>query len=266
MILLTVFFYNIIFNKRKKMLNSIKLATRRIIDRNLEQCNISSGGQPVISYGNPNTSEYATLGINPGTGTFNSNEHYFINDIWKDGDEIDDDHVQEMLDRGYEYFDKNFDKIGIKGWFRMFDLLLKGVFDTSYKEKKACHLDLVPFATNLVWSKLPKSHQYRLMRASEDIFALILQNSSITTLLCNGAFVRQMLEGFAEVDFEETLNKNLYLGQKRGYLYSGSINQIGNTHLNREIKVFGWNYNLQSTPGISKDYLNRLIQEIRKMR
>lgn len=136
---------------------------------------------PVVSFGNPNDAEVATLGINPSSNEFQVGkgnksplghlEKKRLVDTESLGVSQPKSLTREQairVIRGcYDYF------LGPNAnpydWFNNLENLVLKPFGYSYNDKNAlaCHLDLVQWATDPVWSKI-KSPAVKNMLLSDD--------------------------------------------------------------------------------------------------
>lgn len=228
---------------------------------------------PIISFGDPNFSNVATLGLNPSNlefvdqygselqgplRRFHSLYSLGLNK-WKEALDTD---LMFLLDSFYGYFNHN----PYDNWFKKLDYIISGSsYSYYFPFCNACHLDLVPFATSVKWGYLSKKEQTQLLQVSQKYFAHILKWSRIHTIILNGRSVVDGLQVISGVLFKETQmplwNLPRQNGQEvLGYAYEGFIDKIGPIALNKEIKVLGYNHNIQSSFGVT----SQVQSEIRK--
>jgi hypothetical protein len=118
--------------------------------------------------------------------------------------------------------------------------------DVSYYDGSACHLDFIQWATDPVWSKLPRDDQARLINSDLSFLRRQLLQEKIRILLLNGrGIVRAYLKGFGGKLSESTIS-----GASRVRLFTGRDA--------RGIKVIGWNINLQSSFGVSNEEIEKI--------
>ena len=209
------------------------------------------GSTPVIAFGDVRKSEVATLGWNPSKLEF----------LDRDGNELVGDErrletlaslgendlvaasadaVRRVFQACNNYFHRNH-----YHWFNKLEKILKQV-DASYFNGSACHLDLVQWATDPVWSKLPRSDQIKLIEADLPFLDHQLSQEKVRLLLLNGTGIRKA--------YEERLGGKLtespFPGGGRLKLFTGRDA--------RGLKVVGWNINLQTSRGV----WNREIEAI----
>jgi hypothetical protein len=232
---------------------------------------------PVLSFGDISNSKIATLGINPSNREFVNLENKELSGVhrrfhtlsslnipkWAD---IDDDQLQLVLEACEEYFRRN----PYDGWFKKLDYLLSGSSLSYYfPSYDACHLDLIPFATDEKWSNLSPVQQTTLLQFFGDTLGELITDSSIEILILNGQTVVNNFEKISDIKFEKTLQKNWELRRKAtdgvaGYSYEGFVRIIGGIDLKREIKVLGYNHNVQSSFGVSTEVLASIREWITK--
>ena len=228
-------------------------------------------GCPVPFFGDISSARLATVGINPSNREFvdaRGRELQGANQRlptlrslglsrWGEANAL---HLREILSACALYFHRNpYDR-----WFSV----LEQVFETSglsfYGTKPAaCHIDLVPFATNTKWALLPSSERRRLLASTSDALGSLLRDSNLEFLMLNGRAVVDHFEVLTNVRLECSAMESWTLPRSQrpsiaGFAYSGVVDQVGGVHLRRCLQVYGYNHNLQSSFGISR----RIVQNI----
>src|SRR5690606_17044513 len=90
-------------------------------------------------------------------------------------------------------------------WFRQLDQVIAGTSASYYdSESHACHLDLIPFATECKWTDLTRTQRERLVDIAGDVLAHLLFDSPVQILVLNGRSVVEQLQLLAGVDFERS--------------------------------------------------------------
>jgi len=140
----------------------------------------------------------------------------------------------------------------------MNDVLAAAGASYSGADPRACHLDLVPYATARKWTGLTSYERAHLLALAGKAFGRTLQSSSVRVLILNGASVVSALEATVDLHLERremdawTLRK-----QSRhaavGIAYSGHIVSVSGVHLDRRIQVLGFNHNIQSSFGVKRE-------------
>ncbi|WP_412476762.1 hypothetical protein [Flavobacterium sp. TBRC 19031] len=232
---------------------------------------------PVLAFGDVSKSKVATLGINPSNREFvtidnvelkgESRRFHTLSSLglqkWSDADEVQ---LQLIFDSYNEYFSRN----PYDGWFKKLDYLMSGTSVSYYfPSHEACHLDLIPFATAEKWSNLNPLQQSTLLENFEDTLGSIMSNSSIEVLLLNGQTVVNNFEKVSNVKFEKKLQSDWKLRRKdgegvAGFSYEGIVSSIGRVELKRNIKVLGYNHNVQSSFGVSSEVLASIREWLSK--
>ncbi len=175
-------------------------------------------------------------------------------------------HLQRIEESCNCYFSNNpYDR-----WFKKLDNIISGSGHSYYfPYGNACHLDLVPFATNTKWGSLDGWHKRWLQDVSSNALGLILNKSEIKLLVLNGQSVVDGLTKISDVSMQKSQSPKTSLNRSSsksvtGYVYVGSVNKIGTITLTRRIIVLGYNHNIQSSYGVTRDVQNTLRDWIAK--
>ena len=246
------------------MIDILKSLVKNIKTIEFLNSDIIPWGSPIISFGNISNSKIATLGINPSNREFvnlNGNEltgnerrfHTLDSLNLKEWAEADQNHIDLISNLCEEYFFRN----PYDGWFKKLDYIISGTSMSYYfPSTEACHLDLIPYATSKKWSELTLIQKNSLLNSNCDFLGKILKKSKLETIILNGQTVVENLEKVSDTNLTKTEMKNWTLNRKnsngvKGYSYKGYIQRIGHIHLNRKIRVLGFNHNIQSSFGVS---------------
>jgi hypothetical protein len=224
----------------------------RIRQRPLTAGRVVAGSTPVVAFGNVLTATVATLGWNPSKLEFLDHSG---NELLEDARRLEtlasigeSDLVEapaEAIRRVFRGCNDYFLRRPYKNWFNKLERILKHL-DVSYYDGSACHLDFIQWATDPVWSKLPRDDQARLIKSDLPFLRRQLSQEKIRILLLNGrGIVRAYLKGFGGELDESTIS-----GSPRVRLFTGRDS--------RGIKVIGWNINLQSSFGVSNEEIERI--------
>ncbi len=222
---------------------------------------------PIPWFGNLNESKVATVGINPSNKEFVDNEGLELSshsrrfptlgalglECWKSA-EID---ITEALVQSYNtYFQRNPYDI----WFKPLDNIIKSIGASYYTRNglSACHLDLVPFATINKWSSTHSSIRSRLLKNSKEAFASTVATSNLKVLILNGTSVINTFVELSGLALHRTQADGWKLRRGpskavNGWAYEGTISEIGGLDLGREIRIFGYNHNIQSSFGVTRE-------------
>lgn len=248
------------------------------LDKNeLLELSIMPWASPVLSFGDISMSKIATLGINPSNREFVNTQNEELKEHnrrfhtlsslglanWSD---INENQLQLIFDTYNEYFSRN----PYDGWFKRLDYLMSGSsFSYYFPSYEACHLDLVPFATYEKWSNLTLLQQTDLLQFFSNTLGGLITNSSIEIIILNGQTVVNNFKKISNIEFEKKFQKDWELPRKigggvAGYSYEGYVSSIGGVDLKRNIKVLGYNHNIQSSFGVSSGVLGSIREWIAK--
>ena len=218
---------------------------------------------PVVAFGNPAASRVATLGLNPsnlefvgpeGTQLYGAEKRFeslqsLKLDNWGEATRED---IRRIWHSCEEYFFRNpYDR-----WFKRLDRLLMKTGVSYYNRigERACHLDLVPFATAEKWSALSRDQRTQLVQLGVPSLTRTLSASDVEVLVLNGATVvrefGQLLSGEGlHAQIQPTWS--LQDGRVQGISYEGRVSAVGGIALRRELLVLGFNHNIQSSFGVT---------------
>ncbi len=79
-------------------------------------------------------------------------------------------------------------------WFKPLDELMKQALNKSYYDGSACHIDLLPWATDEVWGRLDRRQQVMLIDSGRNYLEAVLQHKKFDVLLLNGRTVTQAIQ------------------------------------------------------------------------
>lgn len=146
----------------------------------------------VITNGSPDTARVATLGINPSNGAF---DHGGLRRLSSFGltspADLSDDQAREVAHSCYTYFSNSSNP---HAWFTAMDTCALTPIGVSYFDGTACHLNLTPWATDPVWSKLAPTVRQTLLDADRSFLLEQLTHHAFDVVVINGAQVLAMFE------------------------------------------------------------------------
>lgn len=220
---------------------------------------------PVTYFGDLQESQLATIGLNPSNREFvdttgselTGSKRRFQTlsslqlDSWL---EADSDHILSISKTCIEYFDRN----PYDTWFKRLDNVISATGFSYYTEgARACHLDLVPFATATKWGSLSQLQRSALLELSGDSLGLLVRDSPIIYLVLNGASVVELFEATTGIRLHRKDMPQWRLPRKHGpsvpgTAYTGSITELCGIKLHREVHVAGYNHNIQSSFGVTR--------------
>ena len=212
------------------------------------------GTTPVVAFGDVSQARVATLGINPSLAEFlqqgkeliacdrrlATHRSLGVSDLEKAPAAA----IEQVLADCNGYFQRN----PYRGWFDQLEPVLKAC-GASYYDGTACHLDLVQWATDPVWSNLPTEVQCRLLRNDTPFLLEQLTTENIEILLLNGRTVVSATSKEMNTTFDE-----FGLAHQDTRLFAGMVRD--------RIQVVGWSKNLQSSPGVTRKLKKALAEKV----
>lgn len=239
--------------------------------RSLSEVKFSNAGVipwscPVPSFGDLLKAKVATLGLNPSNREFvdrsgselvgQARRFHTLRSLglacWSDAKR---EHAELIWDSCRTYFSRN----PYDAWFKQLDYLI-GETRASYygTSEGACHLDLVPYATTCKWTGLSPRQRTFLFSAARNTLGLLLRDSPIRLLVLNGRSVVVNFERFASVKLERQTMKEWELRRSShpnvaGVAYKGTISHFSSVPLRRSLSVIGFNHNIQSSFGVTRE-------------
>jgi hypothetical protein len=226
--------------------------------------NVIPWSSPVPSFGDLSNSTLATLGLNPSNREFvdlkgaeldgGHRRFHTLKSLglerWSDANAH---HVRLIADSCRRYFVRNPYDL----WFKGLDNIISGTKISYYHDReKACHLDLIPYATACKWTDLSSKQRTALLALAGDTLGLLLKESPIRLLVLNGMTVVDSLQHIANVVLEREVIPDWTLPRKsgvgvKGIAYKGVIREIAGVRLKQKVYVLGFNHNIQSSFGVT---------------
>lgn len=253
--------YSPITYKKNDTLSSL---LGRLDDSALSAAKVIPWSSPIPAFGDLSRSTVATLGLNPSNREFvdvageeldgSLRRFHTLKSLglrkWSDANA---QHKKLIMDSCQQYFYQN----PYDGWFKGLDKIISGTKASYYDSSaKACHLDLIPYATACKWTELTPQQRSLLLTLAGDTLGLLLKDSPVQLLILNGKTVIENLQKIAGVNFEQetipdwTLPRKSGMGVK-GFAYRGIIKEVAGVFLNRQVHVLGFNHNIQSSFGVT---------------
>ncbi len=258
------------FSRNTWIHNTLANLIEKLYEPLLKDTNIIRWGCPVPSFGDLSSSKIATLGLNPSNKEFVdktgkelngvSRRFHTLNsldlDCWS---KVDDHHLDLINFSCKEYFSRN----PYDTWFKKLDYLISDTKTSFYSSlQSSCHLDLIPYATSCKWTELNKTQRQSLMTAVGDTLGLLIKDSPVNVLILNGRSVVNSLESITEIELKRELMPDWELPRKtsniKGIAYKGLVSKISGVNLNRQILVLGFNHNIQSSFGVTKQVIDAI--------
>jgi hypothetical protein len=216
---------------------------------------------PIVSFGDPETAEVATLGLNPsdieyqsakgGEWTGDDRRLETLSSLGITGlEEASNDHVQRVYKGCKEYFDRN----PYRKWFDQLDDVLKGV-GVSYYDRSAVHLDLVQWATSEKWGDLHSEAKATMLKNDVPFLKEQLEQGQYRFLLINGRGVLNAFQDAFEASFESQgeIERDFQPTQ----MYVGELDS--------GTRVIAWSTNLQSSFGVSNDLRDTIRDRVAEL-
>ena len=235
-------------------------------------------GCPVPFFGHIETSEVATVGLNPSNREFVDTTGVELEGIdrrlptlrslglrrWSG---VDYASMRIIINACQRYFEEN----PYNGWFGPLQCLLQETGHSYYwPEANACHVDIVPWATSQKWALLPTATRRGLVgRAAHTIIAM-LESAPIRMLILNGRSVVQSFERLTGcvLQADQQPSWGLSRGARgepvSGVSYRMVIDQMQGTDLVAPVLVVGYNHNIQSSFGVTSTVRGRIRDWIRQ--
>lgn len=205
-------------------------STLRTLIKHLDSSAIAETGVipwacPVPVFGDLSSARVATLGLNPSKREFLDKSGQELPEVlrrlhtlrsldlgsWSEADSRRQDMILESC-HGY-FLGKSYD------WFKKLDQVLAGTKALYYcVSHKACHLDLVPFATDPKWGDLKRRQQSALLAIAGDTLGLLLRDSPVRILILNGGGLVRQFQKIAGTDLEKLEMPSWALHWKSGVI------------------------------------------------
>ncbi|MBL9144109.1 MAG: hypothetical protein JNM99_10565 [Verrucomicrobiaceae bacterium] len=262
-------------NEQRSVLRGL---LRSLNDENVATLGLIPWASPVPTFGDLGCSKVATLGLNPSNREFVSLDGCELTgeaqrlptlrslglDCWASASRK---HHDLILEACWSYFKRS----PYDGWFGQLDFLLQRMNASYYGSRStiACHLDLIPFATIEKWTALTTDSRRLLLEIGADALGRLLKASPVKTLVVNGRSVIDQL--FKITDFSAAMDEMPMWALRRkgeptvkGYSFSGVLRVVHGISLEREVRVLGFNHNLQSSFGVTSHVRSEIANWIEK--
>jgi hypothetical protein len=253
------------------MLDILQDLIKGMNDPDLDKMNVLNWGSPIISFGDFRKAKIGTLGLNPSNLEFLDASGNELNGVkrrfqtlnslglssWSN---VKREHLRLILKSSWTYFQGN----PYNEWFKKLDFIISGTSISYYLPSyEACHLDLIPYTTTSKWAELSANQRASLFRLSEDFLGNILKHSPIHILILNGKSVVNSFEKMSGTNLEtnhipswDLLRPNNK--KVKGFSFIGEIKNFQDINFEKRIKIIGYNHNIQSSYGISKEVLKSI--------
>lgn len=233
---------------------------------------------PVPSFGDLLRAKVATLGLNPSNREFvdrsgseligGQRRFQTLGSLglscWS---EAKAKHAELIWNSCRTYFFRN----PYNAWFKQLDYLIAETTASYYEAPgTACHLDLIPYATACKWTGLSNRQRSTLLSLSGDTLGILLRESSVRLLVLNGRSVTRNFEEVANIKLDRQFVKEWELPRNlranvAGISYQGTITHLSGVPLGRKLLVIGFNHNIQSSFGVSREVRSAIRSWIGRM-
>lgn len=193
---------------------------------------IVPGSTPVISFGDPSRARIVTIGINPSSVEFEGKGETLLSEQNRRledfqslkisvSSEISEELARKIHTGCLNYFDRR-----PYHWFNQLDAKVNNLFDSSYRDRTAAHLDLVQWATKPVWNKIKeKNTQTALLNSDSRFLKHQLEKTSAKFVYLSGKLVFQQLQktGIISAEIDKTFSFATKNGRQSSYsFYKGT--------------------------------------------
>ena|GEM_PF-87817 len=205
------------------------------------------GSTPVLSFGNASDAVVATLGLNPSRQEFLDQNGRELSGKARRFETLASLGVtslnsasEAMLRRVVHACNGYFQANPYRRWFDQLEPVLQSV-GASYYDGSACHLDIVQWATDPVWSKIPdRAVRGQLLEEDSAFLLHQLRAGSFNLLLINGSGVIRQFEAMTGISLQP-------VGSVHGSSAEALIS-VGSLPLGPQ--VIAWSVNVQSSFGV----------------
>ncbi len=156
--------------------------------------------------------------------------------------------ISQVLRDCDTYFERN----PYRRWFDQLEPILSQC-GASYYDGTACHLDLVQWATDPTWNRLPNEIQRGLLASDVRFLVEQLDRENIRLLLLNGRGVIDQLRDNAHAELVE-VSELSGLARISCRLFVGTF--FG------RIKIVGWSTNIQSSFGVTRELREEIARRV----
>jgi hypothetical protein len=234
---------------------------------------VISWAAPVPCFGNLSRSSIATLGINPSNREFVDEAGKELTDLERRFHTLNSLELKKWVHAGkkeaeliLESCDEYFFRNPYNGWFKKLDAIISGT-GFSYYDRffPACHIDLLPFATESKWGTLPVSQRKALLQDNADLLKKLIQGSNLQYLILNGQSVVSEFEVAAGISLAAERVEGWQLPRSTGQgvsgiAYTGVCRSIAGRSLSKPITILGFNHNIQSSFGVTTSVVRNIAK------
>lgn len=257
----------------------MKSLISRMLDRleSLNQEEIISWAAPVPCFGNLERSAIATLGINPSNREFvdangleltsAKRRFHTLSSLglkrWSHAGSLALDNIKESCD---EYFFRN----PYGSWFNRLTPIVAATGHSYYDRIfPACHIDLLPFATDAKWGTLTSLKRRKILRGNSDLLVQLLRESSLELIILNGQTVVSEFVAVTGMQLDAIQIADWSLPRSSGsgvpgIAYQGVCEHVCGESLERPLRVIGFNHNIQSSFGVTSQVVQNIAKWVKR--
>ena len=225
---------------------------------------------PVVAFGDCTTARVATLGINPSFEEFQDSSGELLKGIEKrlvDHESLGGDFTGGLSESQAEKVISGCSKYFLNRPFEWFDDIENVVLKPNgitYSSGEACHLDVIQWATNPIWSKITNQQEcISLLENDSEFLKFQITSQGYDFIFLNGNTVIKQVKSLNLVKLQHAGFTSFGHGVRKSRLWLG---ELGKT------KFIGWNLNIQrheTTPSNKADlseWITKQIQNNKKGR
>jgi len=175
-----------------------------------------------------------------------------------------------VLDKIIETCDEYFFRNPYGSWFNRL-IPIVGATGHSYYDRMlpACHIDLLPFATDAKWGTLTSTKRREILRGNSDLLVQLLRESSLELIILNGQSVVSEFVAVTGMQLEAKQMAGWSLPRSngsdvQGISYQGVCEQICGEPLTRSLRVIGFNHNIQSSFGVTSQVVQNIAKWVKR--
>ncbi len=156
---------------------------------------------PICFFGNIETAKVATIGINPAKNAFSSNPALPDREDFatKDYDFLTIEHAITIYNSLQTYFNRPY-----HCFFKKLETFVTPVFNCHYSDGTMVHIDIVPWATNNNWAKIPQFIKKVFIEEYKEFFVKIINESNIKLFFVNGKTVKNELQRILNLKWKDS--------------------------------------------------------------
>ncbi|GAE63564.1 hypothetical protein H3Z85_07940 [Chryseobacterium indologenes] len=246
------------FDKIKELLETVEDSSSELIIKDYV---------PILYFGNIMNSRIATIGLNPSDKEYYDSNGYSYNRFVNKDDlkinswsEVSHSEILEIQTSFDYYFNRN----PYKNWFNRLDVLFSDVeFSYYFPYNNTVHLDIIPVATKDKWGNLSLVERDFLIAEFGNYLKYLITESNIEICILNG---QSVVDNFQKVFKQELFKKHI----SEWDILTKRTTVKGNSYKatlikgDKKILILGFNHNIQSSFGVSKDIVISIKEWLQK--